>query len=119
MLFEICYYFLGIFDSSAQCRDRFCDLNMECDQECQFNQTSGQHHCTCFNDLYEMDSDNKCQIISKFEKKLSKCLPDDPQTLKMFEWSYIDKNDKCKCKFGYNYNETSKKCVGNGKKFNN
>lgn len=88
---------------------------MECDQKCVFNSTSGQHNCVCFNSQYKLDSDNKCQILENFREKLAKCLPEDPQSLNTLEMPYLDLVGNCMCRFGYNYNATSKKCEDNGK----
>ncbi|OTF73772.1 hypothetical protein BLA29_003299, partial [Euroglyphus maynei] len=105
------------FDAHAKCGDRFCDLNLECDQKCSYNETTGRHKCRCFNNRYELDSDNKCQIRQHFSKKLEKCLPENDQTLKVFEMPYIDEFDNCRCKFGYKYDKTNKKCKENGMEF--
>nr|XP_046915422.1 uncharacterized protein LOC124496010 isoform X1 [Dermatophagoides farinae] len=107
------YNVKGNFGKYAQCRDRFCDLYMECDQKCVFNSTSGQHNCVCFNSQYKLDSDNKCQILENFREKLAKCLPEDPQSLNTLEMPYLDLVGNCMCRFGYNYNATSKKCEDN------
>lgn len=117
--FELFFFFkfLGEFDAHAKCGDRFCDLNLECDQKCSYNETTGRHKCRCFNNRYELDSDNKCQIRQHFSKKLEKCLPENDQTLKVFEMPYIDEFDNCRCKFGYKYDKTNKKCKENGMEF--